>query len=100
MKCADEHVTMVEDGVVRSQSKCRSEIGMAKECGLLGWAEYQVQKSSCAEWEGSSPSRREAPHHRGHNTDDRGSISYDSISESVGAAHAILLVGHRESGDN
>ena len=37
---------------------------------------------------------REAQHHHGHDTDHRSSIFYESISESVGAAHAILLVGH------
>jgi hypothetical protein len=37
---------------------------------------------------------REAQHHHGHDTDHRSSIFYESISESVGAAHSILLVGH------
>jgi hypothetical protein len=37
---------------------------------------------------------REAQHHHGHDTDHQNSMFYESISESVGPAQAILLIGH------
>jgi hypothetical protein len=43
---------------------------------------------------------REAQHHHGHDTDHRSSIFYGSISESVGAAREILVVGHGKGKSN
>jgi hypothetical protein len=37
---------------------------------------------------------REAQHHHGHDTDHQSSIFYESITEAVGPASAILLIGH------
>ena len=42
----------------------------------------------------------DAQHHHGHDSDHRSSIFYESISELVGAAQAILLIGHGKGNAN
>jgi len=43
---------------------------------------------------------REAQHHRGHDTDHQSSVFYESISQAVGEATSIVLIGHGKSKAN